>query len=194
MQCPECQNTARRREDLRRHIVSMHRGKPRRKRHEEEAAIILASLQVPFTRDHVVKFASGHPGRRYARIDFFWLCADTAVFFEVDEWAHMGCRYGTENECVRMWGIYTELQHQGYDKVHIVRYNPHTPRGEKCTEEERVRQITEALAYVRECLAITYLFYHRQGDLPSIALSDEYTLQSYVRPCGFVQAHCAPSV
>ena len=70
LHCPECHYTARRREDLRKHIRSMHRGKPRRKRHEEEAARILTSLRVPFTREHTIKFASGHPGRRYARIDF----------------------------------------------------------------------------------------------------------------------------
>ena len=195
LQCPECHYTARRKEDLRKHIISMHRGKPRRKRHEEAVATLLTNLHIPFTREHVVKFASVHPGRRFARIDFFWLCVDTAILFEVDEYAHMGCRYGVESECIRMWGIYEELRNKGYDKVHIVRYNPHAPRGEQYTDDERLRQISEALAYVpAACLVITYLFYHMQGNLPSIAFSEEYTLKNYVRSRDPVQVQCAPSL
>ena len=86
-----------------------------------------------------------------------------------------------------MWRIYAELQKKGYDKVHFVRYNPHAPRGEHYTKEERIRQISEALAYVPESFAITYLFYHIQGSLPSIALSDGYTLRNYIRPCRSVR-------
>lgn len=197
LQCPECHYTARRREDLRKHIVSMHGGKHRRKRYEEETASILTSLHVPYTREHIIKFAgieAERTGRRFARIDFFWVCANAAILLEVDEYAHMGCRYGVENECRRMWSVYTELQKKGYDKVHIVRYNPHSPRGEQHTKEERVREISEALAHVPACLAITYLFYHMHGHIPSITVSDEYTLQNYVRPRQSVHPQCAPSV
>lgn len=194
--CPECHYTCRRREDLRKHINSMHRGKPHRKRHEENVAIILTSLQVPFTREHVVKFNTPAQtnGRRYARVDFFWCSGGTAIVLEVDEYAHMGCRYGVAYECLRMWLTYTELQQRGCERVHVIRYNPHAPRGEDYTRDERIRQISEALAYVPQSLAITYLFYHMQGDLPSIALSDAYTLRDYVRPCGAVSRQCAPSI
>jgi hypothetical protein len=50
------------------------------------------------------------------------------------------------------------------------------------------------LAHVPACLAITYLFYHMHGHIPSITVSDEYTLQNYVRPRQSVHPQCAPSV
>ena len=71
IQCPESHYSCRRQEDLRKHIESMHQGKPRRKRYEEDVAIILTCMEVPFAREHVVKFdGAAYAPRRFARLDF----------------------------------------------------------------------------------------------------------------------------
>lgn len=178
--CPHCHYKTCRREDLRRHIASMHAGKPRRKRYEEQVCVMLETLQVPYIREVVVRFSDQEFRRKFARIDFYWLNGETAVCFEVDEWAHL-CAYNITEECKRMWLVYENLTKHGYRGVHFIRYNPHAPRGSSYSEGLRANCVRNAIAHVPEGLCITYLFYHMEGDMPRIASSPDYTLQKYVR-------------
>ena len=99
IQCPHCTYRCRRRQDLQKHIVAMHSGRPRSKRHEEACCALLSEIGVSYEREVVVNFTSPAK-RKYARVDFFWRAAFGAVVFEVDEYAHSG--YDVEYECTRM--------------------------------------------------------------------------------------------
>ena len=90
----------------------MHQGKPRRKRCEEDVAILLAGLHVNFSREHVVKFNKSAPWR-FARIDFFWVKDDAAIVFEVDEYAHRAFGYTLMSGCAHMWHFYIEMHKRG---------------------------------------------------------------------------------
>ena len=50
IQCPHCNYRCRRNMDLRKHIISMHTGRPRRKRSEEALCALLSEMGVPFKR------------------------------------------------------------------------------------------------------------------------------------------------
>ena len=184
--CPHCHYRCRRSTDLKRHLLSMHSGKPRRKRSEEACCGLLAQMGVSYEREVVIRFPCALAARKFARVDLFWRTHFGAVVFEVDEYAHCGSRYGIEYECQRMLLIHQQLSGKIAGHLHIIRYNPHPIRGEPApTNEEREKHIRLALAYepVDE-LTITYLFYHLKDGYPEIALSPEYTLKEYIREQG----------
>ena len=182
LSCPECNYMARRREDLRKHIMSLHRGRPRRKRYEEAVAQLLTTCQVPFVREHIIRYDGGP--RKFARIDFFWCSGDRAVLLECDEYAHMPTRHPVQYECIRMWLSYKELLRKGFKSVHFIRYNPHATLDVRPTPEERSAAIARAVDYVPDGFAITYIFYHMLEQVPKITLSPDYTLKEYVRSDG----------
>ena len=184
--CSKCRYSCRRLMDLRKHMVSMHSGRPFRKRSEEQCALVFAELGVPFEREVRVKFPQNVAQRRYARLDFFWRDGDRVVVFEVDEYAHAGSRYGVAYENLRMQLVWDELRKRDCETLHFIRYNPHPLRnGAKPTQEERTEQIRRALAYQPTMpLVITYLFYPMRGELPEITFSPEYTLKEHVRSHG----------
>ena len=185
-QCSECRYSCKRLMDLRKHMVSMHSGRPFRKRSEEQCALLFVELGVPFEREIRVTFPQGAAPRRYARLDFFWRDGDRVIVFEVDEYAHGGSRYGVAYECLRMELVWSELSKRGCAKVHFIRYNPHMLRvGPKPTQAERTEQIRSALEYQQTApLVVTYLYYKMRGDLPEIAFSPDYTLKDCVRSHG----------
>ena len=65
----------------------MHQGKPRRKKYEEKASMLLEALHVPFTPEVIVGSNDPDLRRKCARVDFCWFNSETAVCFEVDEHA-----------------------------------------------------------------------------------------------------------
>ena len=91
IQCPECTFCCKRRSDLKSHMMSMHSGKPRRKRFEEDCCVILADMGVPFQREVVVQFST-EAARKFARVDFFWQTHFGAIVFEVYEMHTCGPR------------------------------------------------------------------------------------------------------
>ena len=182
--CDECWYTCKRSQDLRSHKLSMHNGKPRRKRFEEAVADTLTQLSRPFEREFTVKFSIGAP-RQFARLDFLLRNDGWATIIEVDEFAH--AKYDQVYECERMSLVYAELTKRGVPKLHIIRYNPNPirQRGQvvKASANQRREEIYAALAYEpKEALVITYLFYHTINGMPEIALLPEYTLRECVRP------------
>ena len=169
--------------DVKKHIVSMHSGKPRRKHCEEACCAMLTELHVPFQREVIVKFPSDAP-RKFARLDVFWRTRFGAVMLEVDEYAHRGSCYSIDYECQRMALIFEALSKTFGGRLHILRYNPHPIRGERQpTEAERKEAIARALAFEPQApLTITYLFYHLNNEgFPKIALSPHYTLRNHIR-------------
>ena len=133
-QCSECHYSCRRLMDLRKHVASMHTGQPRRKRSEEACCSLLSEMRVPFEREVVIRFQFPSAPRKFARVDIFWQTGFGAIVFEVDEYAHRGCRYGVDYECLRMNLIFEELS-KNFGRLHIIRYNPHPTRGQKPTQE-----------------------------------------------------------
>jgi len=178
--CPQCNYHCKRLMDIKKHLVCMHSGRPRRKRCEEDCCATLSEMRVPYQREVVVKFHVPTAPRRFARIDLFWQTPFGAIAFEVDEYAHKG--YSVEYECQRMALIFEEFS-QKFGRLHIIRYNPHPIRGEPHpTKEEREEQIELALSYEPLLpLTISYLFYHMKDGFPEIALSPQYTLKDHVR-------------
>ena len=179
--CPHCNYRCKRRWDLQKHLVSMHSGRPRRKRHEEEACTLLSEIGIIYEREKVIHFPSPAP-RKFARVDVYVRALWGCIVFEVDEYAHSG--YDVEYECTRMALIHRAMSAKLGGHIHLIRYNPHPIRGKRAhTPDERRAHISRALAHVpSECLTITYLFYRMASDgYPEIASSPAYRLKRYVR-------------
>jgi len=159
--CTQCSYCCKRLMDIKKHLVCMHSGRPRRKRSEEDCCATLSDMCVPFQREVAVKFHVPTAPRKFARIDLFWRAPFGAVAFEVDEYAHKG--YSVEYECQRMSLIFEELA-KTFGRLHIIRYNPHPLRGEqRPTKEEREEQIKLALSYEPQLpLTISYLLPHER--------------------------------
>ena len=184
-QCPHCNYRCRRLMDLKKHIVSMHTGRPRRKRYEEACCALLSKMSVPYEREVTIQFPCPAK-RKYARVDIFWRTAFGSVILEVDEYAHRGSRYDVEYECQRMALIHSTISAKIGGCLHIIRYNPHPIRGQSApTREEQESLIRCALAFEPPngvALIITYLFYHASDDgYPEIVTRPEYTLREHVR-------------
>ena len=198
IQCPHCNYCCRRLMDLRKHIVSMHSGRPRRKRYEESCCALLSEMSVPYQREVTIQFPCPAK-RKYARVDIFWRTPFGSVIFEVDEYAHRGPRYDVEYECQRMALIHSTISAKLGGCLHIIRYNPHPIRGKPApTREEQECSIRSALAFEPASgvdLVITYLFYHLTEDgYPEIAMRPEYTLKEHVRLQGLTTSHGATSM
>jgi hypothetical protein len=181
-QCAECHYSCRRLMDIRKHVVSMHTGRPRRKRSEEACCSLLSEMRVPFEREVVIRFQFPSAPHKFARVDIFWQTGFGAILFEVDEYAHKGPRYCIDYECQRMSLIFEALSKK-FSRIHIIRYNPHPVRGlRKPTDEERKEQIRLALSLdPQRPLTISYLFYHMRDGFPEISLSPLYTLREHIR-------------
>ena len=195
--CTHCGYRCKRKQDLDRHLRTMHSaGKARRKRHEEFLAGFFRTLQITFTREFTVKVDT-FGGRRSARIDFFIPMSFGWLLFECDELQHSS--YTVAHECQRMQAIW-EHHRQRYpdERLHIVRYNSHAYKQDgtivKPTQEERVASIKESLAYIPETkFVITYLYYRTTAGFPAVTLDPEYTLKEYVRG-GLENAFVRPAV
>ena len=195
IQCPHCNYRCRRLMDLKKHVVSMHTGRPRRKRYEEACCALLSEMGVPYEREVTIQFPCPAK-RKYARVDIFWRTAFGSVILEVDEYAHRG--YDVEYECQRMALIHSTISAKVGGCLHIIRYNPHPVRGkQKPTREDQESLIRSALAFEPPsgvALVITYLFYHARDDgYPEIVMRPEYTLRDHVRLQRPVTPHGATS-
>ena len=198
IQCPHCNYRCRRLMDLRKHIVSMHSGRPRRKRYEESCCALLSEMSVPYQREVTIQFPCPAK-RKYARVDLFWRTVFGSVIFEIDEYAHRGAGYHLEYECQRMEMIHSTISGKIGGCLHIIRFNPNPVRGKATpTREEHRDSIRSALAFVPPSgvhLVITYLFYHARDDgYPEIVMRPEYTLKEHVRLQGPTTTHGATSM
>ena len=80
------------------------------------------------------------------------------------------------------------------DRLHILRYNPHTFKQDgivkKPSVDERTLSIQACLSHVLESdFTITYLFYRLFDSVPAVTLDSSFSLRDFVRTvcCGIVR-------
>jgi hypothetical protein len=165
----------------------MHTGRPRKKKREEDVAILFDTLAIRYVREFSISFCGR--ARKYARLDFLMEVPFGWVIFEVDERQHS--QYAVSYECQRMGLVFAEFTKRCPGNLHIIRYNPDAYKEHglvvKPTQEKRASEIRRAIEHVPEAearLTITYLFYRSNEGWPEIAYDEDYTLRGHVRRAG----------